>query len=303
MAASELANPVTEYLIGQQCTAGFFRLDLGDTAVDTCDAAVPAATPNTDATALAVINLLGQVDDTDVQASVDQATDWLVSTQNADGSFGSDAMIATANANSTGLAAWALGEVGESAAAEKAAVWLRGHQVTNTASCTPYAPPTRARSPTTTRPRPRRRHADQRRHLRPVPAPTSQSLPGLRYAPDGVSSEVTSDSAYVHAGSVQRVLVSALAGHPLSPERQRRRPAPSRHPRLGRHDPSSATLPAGTATAPTPSRTPRRSLGTVVFLGPCIGVATKTIGVPRPGPPVKPRQEASSSQLPARRWR
>lgn len=211
-AGSTSAEPVTDYLLAQQCTEGFFRSALGDTAAATCDAD-PAAGPSTDSTALAVLNLLGQADDTDVDAALDAAAAWLVSTQNADGSFGSDADITTANANSTGLAGWALGELGQDAAAEEAAVWLRGHQVSNTASCTPYAAADEGAiayddaaiagadaAPINDE------TSDQFRRA------TSQALPALRSAPQSTTAVESPAGGYVRAGSTQRVSVSAAPG-------------------------------------------------------------------------------------------
>ena len=99
-----------------------------------CDAD-PAAESSTDVTALAVLALLSQADDTDVQAAIGAATDWLVDQQAADGSFGSGADIPTPNSNSTGLAGWALGETGNVTPAERAAGWVRGRQADETAPC------------------------------------------------------------------------------------------------------------------------------------------------------------------------
>lgn len=261
---STLTDSVTDYLLAQQCAAGFFRLDLGATAAATCDAATPAASPSTDVTALAVLNLLGQTDDTDVDARVDAAVAWLVGTQNPDGSFGSDAQIATANANSTGLAAWALGEVGETAAAEKAAVWLRAHQVANTASCTPYAAADdgavayddTAISAVVATPI-SDDTSDQFRRA------TAQALPGLRYAPDGVTSEVASDSAFVKAGTTIGVPVSGSPGDVVclsGPGNTKVKRFPvSGETTIG------VTLPAGTAVRTYTVEDSSEALGTVTF--------------------------------------
>ncbi len=183
---STLTSPVTEFLLAQQCADGFFRASFSaiDAPVQSCPAGGSAST---DATALAILNLQGQTDDTDVQAAIDDAVAWLTSAQAGDGSFGSDGQITTANANSTGLAAWALGVEGETAAAEKAAVWLRSHQLVNAAGCTPYTPAdegaiayddagldTAAAGSID----------DVRDQFRRA---TAQGLPGLRWAPQGVA--------------------------------------------------------------------------------------------------------------------
>lgn len=136
----ELAEPATEFLQQQQCTEdteGFFRQDFSavDAPDQSCDGDA-AAEPSTDVTALAVLELQGQTDDTDVQADIDDAVAWLLAEQNPNGSFGSGADIPTPNTNSTGLAGWALGVEEQTAAPERAAAWARGHQADDPAPCT-----------------------------------------------------------------------------------------------------------------------------------------------------------------------
>jgi hypothetical protein len=143
-AGSPLTNSVTEFLLDQQCTAGYFRLNMAAAAapVQGCvDADATGSAPDTDATALAVLALRGQSDDTDVQAALVKATGWLEDTQNADGSFGGGTSTEAANANSTGLAGWALGERGLTAPAAKAAVWVRSRQAAVAAPCTSKVAP------------------------------------------------------------------------------------------------------------------------------------------------------------------
>lgn len=134
--ASALVDPVTDFLLAQQCSEGFFRLNFAaaDAPLQACDAD-PEAAPDTDVTALAVIALQSQTDDTDVQAAVTRATDWLAGAQNADGSFGGGTSTEAPNTNSTGLAAWALGTEGDTARAAEAATWVRGLQADDTAPC------------------------------------------------------------------------------------------------------------------------------------------------------------------------
>ena len=133
------AAAATSYLLDQQCAAGFFRLELGavDAADQTCDGA-PGAAPDTDVTALAVLSLLPQADDEDVKPHLTAALDWLQRSQRGDGSFGGGTATETPNANSTGLAGWALGEAGRAKAAARAAGWIRGLQLAHTGACTPY---------------------------------------------------------------------------------------------------------------------------------------------------------------------
>ena len=122
-AGSAKAGDVTAFLLKQQCPAGFFQLDLGDAqcAVNT--------EPDTDVTAFAILNLQNQSQKPEVAAALTKAATWLVTTQAADGSFGGGAVTAAPNTNSSGLAAWALGETCRVAAAQKAAAYVRGFQV------------------------------------------------------------------------------------------------------------------------------------------------------------------------------
>ncbi len=102
---SQEADAATDFLLSQQCAAGFFAQAFGsDCTAD--DASV-------DATAIAVLALQSQLDDTDVAPRVAAAVAWLVAAQRDNGSFGSDGEIATPNSNSSGLAGWALGVSGQ----------------------------------------------------------------------------------------------------------------------------------------------------------------------------------------------
>jgi hypothetical protein len=122
-AGSAKTADVTAYMLKQQCPAGFFRLALDDAqcAVNT--------SPDTDVTALAMLNLQGQSAKPEVSAALAKAATWLLSTQAADGSFGGGGLTAAANTNSTGLAASALGGQCQVAAANRAAAYVRGFQV------------------------------------------------------------------------------------------------------------------------------------------------------------------------------
>ncbi|MDP2774337.1 MAG: terpene cyclase/mutase family protein [Nocardioides sp.] len=134
---STLVDPVTDFLLAQQCSDGYFRLNFAaaDAAEQSCDAD-PEAAPDTDVTALAVIALQSQTDDTDVQTAVTKATGWLADAQRADGSFGGGTTTEAPNANSTGLAGWALGVEGDTVSAAQAAVWVRGVQADDPEPCT-----------------------------------------------------------------------------------------------------------------------------------------------------------------------
>jgi hypothetical protein len=122
-AGSTEAAAATAFLLKQQCPAGFFRLALGDAQC------ADNSSPDTDVTAFAVLNLQGQGQTPAVTAALDRASTWLLSTQAADGSFGGGGVTAAANTNSTGLAASALGQQCQVAAANHAATYVRGYQV------------------------------------------------------------------------------------------------------------------------------------------------------------------------------
>ena len=60
-------------------------------------------------------------------------------TQKRNGSFGGGPATEGSNANSTGLAAWALGEADACRAARVAGAWVQGLQLRGDLSGTPYA--------------------------------------------------------------------------------------------------------------------------------------------------------------------
>ncbi|NYD42530.1 prenyltransferase/squalene oxidase repeat-containing protein [Nocardioides panaciterrulae] len=128
-AHSDAAGDATTYLLQQQCPDGWFRLDLpAPEAKDQGCAADPKSSPDVDATAFAVRALHGS-DDPKAAAAVQRAVSWLERVQAADGSFGGAPVGQDPNSNSTGLAGWVLGDLGETDAAEQAATWLAGRQL------------------------------------------------------------------------------------------------------------------------------------------------------------------------------
>lgn len=139
-AGSVKAADVISFLLDQQCSAGFFRLyfnpDAGATD-QTCDGgAADESGPDTDATALTVLQLEAITSpSTAVTDAINQAKAWLHNTQHADGSFGGGTATEASNTDSTGLAGWALGVLGDEAAATKAAVWVRSHQADEPTAC------------------------------------------------------------------------------------------------------------------------------------------------------------------------
>jgi hypothetical protein len=132
-ASHRTATSVVRFLLTQQCSAGYFPLEMGDASNPgaTCDAR--KATPDTDATSYAVIQLSALAHPSRaVDTAIADARTWLRSKQKANGAWGGGTSTAAANANSTGLAGWALRG---SAAARHAAVWIRKHQVRDAGVC------------------------------------------------------------------------------------------------------------------------------------------------------------------------
>lgn len=131
LAGSGEAEAARDYLLQQQCEAGFIRLYFADTEApdQTCDGAGVEPEP-VDTTALAYVLLhdLAEGDET-LSAALEAGVDYILAQQATDGSFSGGSGQPAPNANSTGLAGWALRLAGESAAASGAATWLRAHQV------------------------------------------------------------------------------------------------------------------------------------------------------------------------------
>ncbi|MCW2739560.1 hypothetical protein [Nocardioides sp.] len=140
-AGSAKAAPVTDFLLQQQCSSGFFRIFFTtdpDAPGQSCTEGVDGT--DTDATAF-VIGQLAAVSPRParVDAAIDRAVAWLVATQKADGSFVGSAYTPDSNTNSTGLAASALAAAGRCEQAGKAAEWVSGLQVAPQPSTSPLA--------------------------------------------------------------------------------------------------------------------------------------------------------------------
>lgn len=134
-AGSDLADEVTGFLLDQQCDAGFFRLDFADKEAEgqSCDDAPPTSTPGADVTALVVVQLSEiEAPTADVTAALQRARTWLLAQQRPDGAFTNPDGV---NSNTTGLGGWALGVLGEDAAAARAAGSVRGLQAADLAPC------------------------------------------------------------------------------------------------------------------------------------------------------------------------
>jgi hypothetical protein len=139
-AGAASAASVTSFLLAQQCPAGWFRINLTADPASPRQGCDPATdTPDTDATSYTVIQLSAlRSRSAAVTTAIAHAKAWLRARQRAGGAWGGGNGASAPNANSTGLAAWALGR---SPASRKAAVWLRRHQARDAGSCrTPLTP-------------------------------------------------------------------------------------------------------------------------------------------------------------------
>ncbi len=137
-AKSSRADEALAFLLTQQCAEGYFRLYFADAAApdQSCDGGNPrsSSAPDPDATAMAVLSLQAIDKPTPaVRKAVRDAVRWLKARQRANGSFNGGVSTRAANANSTGLAGWALGQAGACGAAQDAAQWLRKLQVADPA--------------------------------------------------------------------------------------------------------------------------------------------------------------------------
>lgn len=130
--ASE-AGIALDFLLEQQCSAGFFRLNWApEDAVDqSCDGASPAEEVPPVDTAATVVILLHDLatPGSDLETALGKAVAWIKAQQAPNGSFDGGTAAEGANANSTGLGGYALHLAGEADAAAKAATWLRARQV------------------------------------------------------------------------------------------------------------------------------------------------------------------------------
>lgn len=117
------AADVTAYLLTQQCGDGGFPVYFTSGTKASC-------TSDVDATAFAILALEKATSRSGASGAETKALTWLASQQAGDGSFKAS-QPAVANANSTGMAGWALGTAGQTDAAAKAATWLARHQLTS----------------------------------------------------------------------------------------------------------------------------------------------------------------------------
>lgn len=132
-AGSGKADTALAFLLRQQCSRGYFRLNFAPatSARQSCDAGTRlTSAPDTDATALAILSMETiRKPGRTVRAAIADGVRWLKRRQAANGSFGGGTSTRGKNTNSTGLAAWALGEAGACGTATKAAAWVKRFQV------------------------------------------------------------------------------------------------------------------------------------------------------------------------------
>jgi hypothetical protein len=217
---SARAADATTFLLKQQCSEGYFRLDFTNdkTAADqTCDGgkATGESSADTDVTALAVLALQ---DVPGTTAAVGNAEQWLLGQQKKNGSFGGGTSTESSNTNSTGLAGWALGTMGDIDAASAAASWVRAHQATNVAHCFYYDPADTGAIAYDDAARTALQGTpiadDTQDQFRRA---TAQALPVLQWAPAGAGDpQVLFTAEYVRAGGAKPVgVVDAAPGESL----------------------------------------------------------------------------------------
>jgi hypothetical protein len=203
------------FLLKQQCAAGFFRVTLEPTAGSSafsCDsAAADDRSPSIDATALAVqaLDVARDAGVTGLGDDIDDAADWLVAHQAADGSFVDQG---TANTNSTGLAAAALALVGRTGAAGNAAAWVAGRQVTTAVADSSALRDERGSVAYDTAALTAGKRdgipTDQRDQWRRA---TAQAAPALDSLLPARTLTVSAPSGYLHSGTVVTTTTSGLA--------------------------------------------------------------------------------------------
>ncbi len=136
---SPLETSALNFLLKQQCTAGYFRLNFTASKIaptQSCDGGNPTTTsaPDVDATAIALL-ALGHMSTANpsIADAIKRGRTWLKLQQRVDGSFGGGLSTEASNANSSGLAARALGASDSCLAASRAAEWVAALQVVNPA--------------------------------------------------------------------------------------------------------------------------------------------------------------------------
>jgi hypothetical protein len=138
LANSAEAGAARDFLLKQQCTSGYFRLDFDKPATpsQSCTEGVAGSEADPDATALAVINLVESGDKTPaVQAALAKAGGWLAARQRNSGAIRSAGPGASINTNTTAIGGYAMGLLKNRDAALKAALWVRKNQPVDKYKC------------------------------------------------------------------------------------------------------------------------------------------------------------------------
>ncbi|MCY4727787.1 hypothetical protein NYO98_15975 [Nocardioides sp. STR2] len=138
LARSTEAAAARDFLLKQQCASGYFRLNFEKANVpnQSCTEGAPGSSSDTDATALAMINLIESHDNSPaVKAALDKASAWMIDKQRNSGALRSSGDGAQINTNTTALGGYALGLMRQSDAAQKAALWVRKNQPVDKYKC------------------------------------------------------------------------------------------------------------------------------------------------------------------------
>ncbi|MBL0747229.1 hypothetical protein [Nocardioides baculatus] len=216
---SDRADEATAFLLDQQCGAGYFRFGLTSDKTSPqqgCVAGAAGSAADLDATSITVINLLSTPGASpDAIAAARSGAAWLETQQAADGSFGAGSDDGV-NANTTGLAGWAMGEAGKTPAATAAAGWLRGVQVADLAPCaTTLAADNGAIAPNPT-------DLAATRTAGGIPSAkrftyafaTAQALPALGNVPTGAAVTLSAPATAVEKSTVTVTVTGLGAGEP-----------------------------------------------------------------------------------------
>ena len=137
-ARSAEAPAARDFLLKQQCTSGYFRLnfDRANVLNQSCAEGVAGSEADPDATAFAMINLIESGDRSPaVIAALDKAGAWLADRQRNSGAIRSSGDGAQINTNTTALGGFAMGLHKNRDAALKAALWVRKNQPVDKYKC------------------------------------------------------------------------------------------------------------------------------------------------------------------------
>jgi hypothetical protein len=138
LARSAEAGAARDFLLKQQCAAGYFRLNFDKANVpnQSCVDGALGSEADPDATALAMINLIESHDRTPaVTAALDKASAWLADRQRNSGAIRSSGADAQINTNTAALGGYALGLMRDRDASLKAALWVRKNQPVDKYKC------------------------------------------------------------------------------------------------------------------------------------------------------------------------